>query len=65
MNCGYIQCHFHEKRVIFKQHAFNKTNHKYPSSFDVAQNSVAIGFHDLCQFGKLQKLIETMLEVAI
>jgi hypothetical protein len=62
---GCIQCHFHEKNVIFIQHIFDKTNCGYPSSLDVPQFFVVLHFIDFYLFNKLQMYLETMSEINI
>jgi len=63
--CGGIQCHFHTKSVIFKQDILDKTYHQDPSCLNVPHNFVAFNFHDLCQFGKLQRPFRAMTKITI
>ncbi len=39
--------------MILKQHSFDRTNHKVPFSFDVAENFVTFSFHYFYQLSKL------------
>ncbi len=60
----HIQCHFHEENVIFRQHTFDRVDHKYPSNyFDVVRIFVAFLSPNFYQFGKLQTLLGTMAKV--
>jgi hypothetical protein len=60
----HIQCHFHEKSVIFKQHTFDRIDCKYPSNyFDVVQIFVVFLLPTFYQFGKLQMLFGIMAKV--
>jgi hypothetical protein len=42
---------------------FDRIDHKNPSCLNVSQNFVAINFHNLYQFGKLQIPFGAMTEI--
>ncbi len=61
---GCIQCHLHDKRLIFKQHMFDMINHgQYLHSFDVPQYIVTFSIHVFYHFGKLQLSLDAMIKI--
>ncbi len=56
---------FTQKSAIIKQDMLDKTNHRESSCINVLHNFVALNFHDLCQFGKIQMPFRAITKIAI